>query len=277
MQLTNPSQIENLMVDFIIKRTKVNLKSDWFVCVQQALTTQETWAQLDKYFHDSVLVQLVHTMFEIWSSLVYGFFDSRQPVLLIRDPDIIKQITVKDFNHFINHRALFNDENDKNNLFGSSLVSMRDSRWKDMRSTLSPAFTGSKMRQMFRLMNDVAVGAVTYLKQQQGADPTYAVEVDVTNFATRYSNDVIASTAFGLEINSFVDNDNEFYLMGKRVTTPTFFGNLRFMLYIYFNGLMKFLKIGPFDKRPTEYFMRLVISKLMSSLCQLRQTHTRQK
>ncbi|KAL9922238.1 putative cytochrome P450 9f2 [Glossina fuscipes fuscipes] len=216
----------------------------------------------NKNFKDKNNHYMHFTKFDVDEDEVYGFFDSRQPVLLIRDPDIIKQITVKDFNHFINHRALFNDENDKNNLFGSSLVSMRDSRWKDMRSTLSPAFTGSKMRQMFRLMNDVAVGAVTYLKQQQGADPTYAVEVDVTSFATRYSNDVIASTAFGLEINSFVDNDNEFYLMGKRVTTPTFFGNLRFMLYIYFNGLMKFLKIGPFDKRPTEYFMRLVIDSM---------------
>uniref|UniRef100_A0A1B0ACR9 Cytochrome P450 n=1 Tax=Glossina pallidipes TaxID=7398 RepID=A0A1B0ACR9_GLOPL len=196
------------------------------------------------------------------SLAVYGFFDSRQPVLLIRDPDIIKQITVKDFNHFINHRALFNDENDQNNLFGSSLVTMRDSRWKDMRSTLSPAFTGSKMRHMFRLMNEVAIGAVAYLKQQQREDPTHAVEVDVTNFATRYSNDVIASTAFGLEVNSFVNNDNEFYLMGKKVTTPTFFGNLRFMLYIYLNGLMKFLRIGPFDKKSTEYFMRLVIDAM---------------
>uniref|UniRef100_A0A1A9UNC7 Cytochrome P450 n=1 Tax=Glossina austeni TaxID=7395 RepID=A0A1A9UNC7_GLOAU len=208
------------------------------------------------------IVDIVVDLYNEHNGPVYGIFDSRQPVLLIRDPDIIKQITVKDFNHFINHRALFNDENDQNNLFGSSLVAMRDSRWKDMRSTLSPAFTGSKMRQMFRLMNEVAIGAVAYLKQQQREDPTHAVEVDVTNFATRYSNDVIASTAFGLEINSFVDNDNEFYLMGKKVTTPTFFGNLRFMLYIYLKGLMKLLRIGPFDKKPTEYFMRLVIDAM---------------
>uniref|UniRef100_A0A1B0G7T9 Cytochrome P450 n=1 Tax=Glossina morsitans morsitans TaxID=37546 RepID=A0A1B0G7T9_GLOMM len=157
------------------------------------------------------IVDIIVDLYNEHDGPVYRFFDSRQPVLLIRDPDIIKQITVKDFNHFINHRALFNDENDQNNLFGSSLVTMRDSRWKDMRSTLSPAFTGNKMRQMFRLMNEVAVGAVAYLKQEQREDPTRAVEVDVTHFASPH-------------------------------VTATM--------------------IGPFDKKSTEYFMRLVIDAM---------------
>uniref|UniRef100_A0A1A9WIC5 Cytochrome P450 n=1 Tax=Glossina brevipalpis TaxID=37001 RepID=A0A1A9WIC5_9MUSC len=193
---------------------------------------------------------------------VYGVFESRQPILLIRDPDLIKQITVKDFDHFINHRNIFSDENGKSNLFGSSLTAMRDNRWKDMRSTLSPVFTGSKMRQMFQLMNKVAIGAIDYLKQQQKQGSSDGLEIDVKNFVTRYTNDVIASTAFGLEINSFINTNNEFYMMGKKVTTATFLGNIKFMLLIYMTKLAKILNIDFFDKKSTDYFMRLVLDAM---------------
>ncbi|KAL9872949.1 putative cytochrome P450 9f2 [Glossina fuscipes fuscipes] len=136
------------------------------------------------------------TFCSIWHSRVYGFFDQRQPVLLIRDAELLKQITVKDFNHFVNDRTVFGDEKDKNNLFVSSLFMMKDSRWKDMRSTLSPAFTGSKMRQMLQLMNKFANDATAYLKQQKKQSASQGLEIDVKNFATRYSNDIIASTEF---------------------------------------------------------------------------------
>ncbi|KAL9896717.1 putative cytochrome P450 9f2 isoform 1-T1 [Glossina fuscipes fuscipes] len=208
------------------------------------------------------IIDIVVDLYSEHDGQVYGFFDQRQPVLLIRDPELLKQITVKDFDHFVNHRTVFGDENDKNNLFGASLFMMKDSRWKDMRSTLSPAFTGSKMRQMFQLMNKVANDATAYLKQQQKESASQGLEIDVKNFVTRYSNDIIASTAFGLEVNSFENNNNEFYLMGKKVTTFTFIQNLKFFLYVHIGKLMRLLGIGLFDKKSTEYFMHLVLDAM---------------
>lgn len=29
------------------------------------------------------------------------------PILMVRDPDLIKQITVKDFDHFTDHKSFF--------------------------------------------------------------------------------------------------------------------------------------------------------------------------
>uniref|UniRef100_A0A1A9W7C1 Cytochrome P450 n=1 Tax=Glossina brevipalpis TaxID=37001 RepID=A0A1A9W7C1_9MUSC len=139
---------------------------------------------------------------------------------------------------------------------------MKDSRWKDMRSTLSPAFTGNKMRQMFQLMNKVANDATDYLRQQQKENPDQGLEIDVKNFATRYSSDVIASIAFGIEVNSFKNYNNEFYLTGKKVTTFTFLQNLKFFLSAHFGKLMKLLGIELFDKKSSEYFMSLVLDAM---------------
>ncbi|XP_017041063.1 probable cytochrome P450 9f2 [Drosophila ficusphila] len=199
------------------------------------------------------------------SSKFFGIFEQRQPLFMIRDPDIIKQITIKDFDHFINHRNTFgtggdDDPHDMSNLFGSSLFSMRDARWKDMRSTLSPAFTGSKMRQMFQLMNQVAKEAVGCLKSEQTSEE--GTELDMKDYSTRFTNDVIASTAFGLQVNSFQDRDNTFYMMGKKLTTFSFWQNIKFMLFFTWKKLSKILKLELFDKKSTQYFVRLVLDAM---------------
>uniref|UniRef100_A0A1A9W7C2 Cytochrome P450 n=1 Tax=Glossina brevipalpis TaxID=37001 RepID=A0A1A9W7C2_9MUSC len=218
-------------------------------------------SMLDLILKRKSVIDLVLDLYNEQNGPVYGIFDQRQPVFLVRDPELLKQITVKDFDHFVNHRTVFGD--DKDNLFGASLFMMKDSRWKDMRTTLSPAFTGSKMRQMFQLMNKVASGATDYLRQQQKKEnPSQGLEIDVKNFVTRYSSDIIASTAFGIEVNSFENYNNEFYLTGKKVTTFTFSQNLKFFFYIHLRKLMKLLGIEFFDKKSTEYFMSLVLDAM---------------
>lgn len=119
----------------------------------------------------------------------------RNPMLIINDPDLIKQITIKDFDHFTERRLLF----DKNAepLIARSLPSLSGEKWRDMRSTLSPAFTGSKMRQMFELVVESAENLVTELMKQATADPFV---VEVKDIFTLYTNDVIASAAFGLKV-----------------------------------------------------------------------------
>ena len=66
---------------------------------------------------------------------------------MIRDPEIVKQITIKDFDFFVNHDRNFNEEIDK--LMAKMLVLMVDDEWRNMRNILSPIFTSSKMKMMF--------------------------------------------------------------------------------------------------------------------------------
>lgn len=82
-----------------------------------------------------------------------------------------------------------------------------------MRATLSPAFTGSKMRQMFELVAECADDVVKHFLQK--AENGEKINVEMKDFFTRYTNDVIATCAFGLKINSFADPDNDFYRSGK--------------------------------------------------------------
>lgn len=102
---------------------------------------------------------------------VFGVFQVTSPLFLIRDPKLVKQLAVKDFDHFVDHRSFIDKNQDK--LLARSLVNLQGQEWRglvflmkfyilslsfinywlliwlDMRATLSPMFTGSKMRQMY--------------------------------------------------------------------------------------------------------------------------------
>jgi cytochrome P450 len=82
----------------------------------------------------------------------YGPFG--QPVLIVRDLDLAKNVLIKDFDHFVDRRKM--DLSKKTNkYFLEMLVSMTGDKWKRMRAILSPVFTSGKLRAMIPMMNKV--------------------------------------------------------------------------------------------------------------------------
>lgn len=48
--------------------------------------------------------------------------EGMKPVILVRDPELMKTITIKDFDHFVNRKEVFPKEIEP--LLGSSLLNM---------------------------------------------------------------------------------------------------------------------------------------------------------
>jgi cytochrome P450 family 9 len=120
-------------------------------------------------------------------------------------------------------------------LFGKNLFILKDQKWRTMRSTLSPAFTGSKMRQMFSLVTAISN---TYMNELKCKIKTEEM-IEFKDFANKYANDVIAKCAFGVSTNSLANPDNEFYNMGVYVTKFPLSQQLKFMCFGAFPRLMK--------------------------------------
>lgn len=64
------------------------------------------------------------------------FFDN--PVLIIRDTELIKIIAIKSFDNFLDPRIFVDELRDP--LFGKKLFSLKNDRWRETRTMLSPAF-----------------------------------------------------------------------------------------------------------------------------------------
>nr|ACZ97417.2 cytochrome P450 CYP9A36 [Zygaena filipendulae] len=189
-----------------------------------------------------------------------GSYEFVNPMTIIRDVDLIKKITVKDFEYFLNHRVILNEDTDP--FFGRSLFSLQDQKWKDMRSTLSPAFTSSKIRLMVPFMEEVGDQMIKSLKiniKQSGND---FIDVDSKDLLARYANDVIASCAFGLKVDSHLEKDNQFYKMGKLATTFKFMETLKIFGYIIAPLIMKKLKIAVINKESTNFLRDLVMNTM---------------
>lgn len=124
------------------------------------------------------------------------------PLLTICDPHLISQIGIKDFDSFVDHRQVLNK--DVEPIIGRSLFTLTGYEWREMRATLSPAFTGNKMRLMFTLIKDSAENLVKTIQEmydkQQVVSKSKPFILEVKDVYTKYTNDVIASAAFGIKV-----------------------------------------------------------------------------
>lgn len=131
-----------------------------------------------------------------------GIYDlGSKPAYLINDPELINRIGIKDFDHFVNHFFQLDKELDP--LMGRILMSMSNQEWRNMRGTLSPLFTGSKMRQMLALMIECISDFNTSVRNEiSSKSKTNALEFDMMDLMMRVTNDIIGEPN-DIRTNSF--------------------------------------------------------------------------
>ncbi|KXJ73267.1 hypothetical protein RP20_CCG016130 [Aedes albopictus] len=193
-----------------------------------------------------------------------GFYDLTKPVYMIRDVEIIKTITVKDFEHFTDHTPTMTgtgEEVREDSLFGNSLFALRGQKWRDMRATLSPAFTGSKMRHMFELVAECGQSMAAFLVSEAKAGKR--LEFEMKDTFARFGNDVIATVAFGIKVDSMRDRENDFYMKGKQLLNFQRLTLLvKFLLMRAMPSLMEKLGADFVDAEAGKYFTEMILENM---------------
>ncbi|XP_011638707.1 cytochrome P450 9e2-like [Pogonomyrmex barbatus] len=210
------------------------------------------WKMLAGRFHFTEWCDYLYYYFP--NAKYFGMVDFATPAILLRDPELIKDTMVKDFEHFQDHRA-FVDEN-LEPLFGKAVFFMHGDRWKEMRNVLSPSFTASKMKLMFDLISDCAHDFANYFVEH----PELCSEVELKGTFRRYTNDVIATAAFGLSVNSMKEQDNEFYIRGIEATkfSSGFLMMLKFIFLRSFPRFSKMIGLTLFTNETSTFFRKIV-------------------
>lgn len=109
------------------------------------------------------------------------------------------------------------------------------------------------MRQMFDFVSLVGKQVAKNLNDKLKNDGNDSFEFK--DLARKFTVDVIASTAFGIEVNSFENPDNDFYRISGKVNnfrSPIVMMKIVGLMIV--PSLMKLLKIRIFDKEATSFF-----------------------
>lgn len=142
-----------------------------------------------------------------------GFYAPLEPMMLIRDPDLIKTVLVKDFNNFCDNGFVLSEKIDP--LLGYNPFGVKGfQEWKQIRSFHTPLHTMIKQKSMVPHMIKVGINFVKYIENNLGK----SLEMKYT---TRlYTIDVVASCAFGIESESFFGENSAL----KMYTSGELFG-----------------------------------------------------
>jgi cytochrome P450 family 6 len=90
-----------------------------------------------------------------------GFYVFKKPVLLLRDPNIIKYVLVQNFKNFSN-RFIHPNQTDQVGHF--NIFAIKNPAWQVLRQSVSPIFSISKFKNMVNLIADVVRDLDTHLQ-----------------------------------------------------------------------------------------------------------------
>ncbi|EDV98210.1 cytochrome P450 6g1 [Drosophila grimshawi] len=191
---------------------------------------------------------------------VVGIYVLNKPALVIREPELIKSVMIKDFQRFSNRYARCDPHGDA--LGNNNLFFVRNPQWKEIRSKLTPVFTSGKLKQMYPLMQEIADDLEAHLAQQKtGQDASNIVEIKDT--CSRFSTDSIATIAFGVRANSLTNPDAEFRKQGRRVLEATVARSIDFFTVFFLPKLVSLFRVKFFTKEYSN-FIRKTIGHVIS-------------
>uniref|UniRef100_A0A1Y1M1H3 Cytochrome P450 n=3 Tax=Photinus pyralis TaxID=7054 RepID=A0A1Y1M1H3_PHOPY len=203
--------------------------------------------------------EVSHITQEIYNSFpnsrYIGIYQFRKPTLFVRDPELIRQITIKCFNNFPEHSLFNNDENDVPKNKGLFSLGAK-SGWHDMRKRLNGGFTPNKMKDMFGIINESVDTLVEYLSEREGAG------VDSRELFTRLNCNVILNTMFGIECNCLKEPPHKLFSMGNEINDYSSWKFVRIFATTISMTLTKLLDINLVRGELFVHFMQAIKGSL---------------
>ncbi|XP_075739211.1 cytochrome P450 3A24-like isoform X1 [Rhipicephalus microplus] len=138
---------------------------------------------------------------------VCGIYEGGKPTLMVTDPDLLKQVLVKEFPSLPNRR----DHQIEDPFLTNIMTLAPVERWRKIRQLSTPAFSTAKLKKMNDLIQDCARVSAKHLANAAEEEK----ELDVKQFYGHFALDMIARCAFGTTLDSYTDATNEFVTQAR--------------------------------------------------------------
>lgn len=173
--------------------------------------------------------------------------------LLLRDPELIRNILIKDFAYFTDRGVPIDVEREP---LSGHLFGLPGPKWKKLRTKLTPTFTSGKLRAMFPTILKCGTILQNYLDKLIETGEL----LDVKEISASHATNIIASVAFGIDIDAINDPQNEFRVCGRTITQSNFKVALRRLFVFVAPKLSRFFGLR-FDDKSIETFIMSVVKE----------------
>ncbi|XP_075214620.1 cytochrome P450 6k1-like isoform X2 [Lycorma delicatula] len=128
-----------------------------------------------------------------------GFYEFINPVLMVRDPDLIQTVLVEKFKYFQDNKFRY-ELNNPDDSAGTHPFFTSGARWKEVRSVINPGFTPNKLRNLEDIVQSVYKDASKYLEKNNMEN------IEVHELTAKFMSEVVANWGWGIHANSFSEN-----------------------------------------------------------------------
>ncbi|CAG2108004.1 unnamed protein product, partial [Medioppia subpectinata] len=133
----------------------------------------------------------------------------KTPILNILEPEVIRNILVKDFHLFADR---YHIRSASDTVVSKTLFHMNGDQWKRLRAIVSPTFSSGKMRKMFPRIRE----CLAELLEQLDGYAESGRPVDVKDMYENYTMDVIATCAFATKTNVYKGDISPFVINARK-------------------------------------------------------------
>ncbi|CAG9820502.1 unnamed protein product [Phaedon cochleariae] len=180
-----------------------------------------------------------------------GVYVGIDPHLVILDPEILRTIMIKDFNHFMN-RGLYKIENDPLTV---NMVTQHGTEWRNARVKFTNVFTSAKIKIMYDTMKLVIPNMIPTLDEKAKNN----VDVDVMETMACFTTDAVGSTILGVECNSFKNPNAEFRRLGRHFFEEfSTIDKLRLFVTINFPNLAETLRFSNVQPEVSKNYSKII-------------------
>lgn len=156
----------------------------------------------------STLLKRIYDRFKGTTPII-GLYMFTVPAVIVSDLDLLKNVLVKDFEHFSDRGIYYNEVDDP---LSANLVTLPHDKWKPLRTKFSSSFQAARLRQLEPIFSSVSKELLTYLRSPSGKSTDHII--DVTEMFDQYTISTILQTVFGIESKCLGHSENIFCKMG---------------------------------------------------------------
>ncbi|XP_025054707.1 thromboxane-A synthase [Alligator sinensis] len=200
---------------------------------------------------------------------VCGYYIGRRTYMVVSEPEMIKHILVKDFSNFTNRitPGLVSKP------VVDSILCLRDQRWKEVRSMLTPTFSAAKLKEMTPLINQACDVLLSNLKVFADSGKAF----DIQRCYGCFTLDVVGSVAFGTQVDSQKNPDDPFVKNCKKFFEISLLRPILILTIAFPFIMVPLIRILPNKKRDeiNRFFIKAI--KNMNALRDQQDVHERRR